>query len=340
MNAAPVRVGWKETLLQLDLVGVTLMMGLLISFILALQYGGQTHAWSSSVVIGLLVGFVLILAAFIVWEIYQKERAMIVKRIVSISSVSLDLANILQFVKRYVAVGSLFMFFFGGAYFTVLYYLPIYFQSVFGSSPIGSGVKMLAFIIPLIITIILQGAALSAIGIVPVFWIIGSAVATIGCGLFYTMGIHTSTGKWIGYQLIVGSATGITFQTSLSNAQVHAAPEDMSQITAIINFFVAVGGSFFISAAQSAFNNQLIAAVTHRLPDINPMLVLGTGATQIRQVFTSTQVPIIIDSYMVGLRSVFGITIAAFGISTIIGSFGSWKRLHKEALKDVAGGGG
>jgi MFS family permease len=127
------------------------------------------------------------------------------------------------------------MFFFGGAYFTILYYLPIYFQSVHDSSPIGSGVRMLALIIPLTIAAIVQGVALTKIGIVPLFWIIGGALGTIGCGLLYSMDEDTSTGKWIGYQIIVGFTSGWTFQVALSNAQVHANPEDMSQVSAIIN---------------------------------------------------------------------------------------------------------
>jgi hypothetical protein len=138
-------------------------------------------------------------------------------------------------MKRYITVGSIYMFFFAGAYFVILYYLPIYFQSVYNNSPIGSGVKMLAFIIPLTFAAIGQGVALSKIGIVPLFWIIGGALATIACGLFYTMDSHTSTGKWIGYQIIVGFATGATFQVALSNAQVYCSIEDMSQVSAIIN---------------------------------------------------------------------------------------------------------
>jgi len=137
------------------------------------------------------------------------------------------------------------MFFFGGAYFTVLYYLPIYFQSVYGDSPIGSGVKMLALIIPLTIAAIVQGFALSMVGIVPLFWILGGTLATIGCGLFYTMDAYTSTGKWIGYQIVVGFACGWTFQVALANAQVHAPPEDMSQITAIINCLSPLGVGFW-----------------------------------------------------------------------------------------------
>jgi len=82
-KAQPAQATRKETLLQLDLFGAALMMGLIISYILALQYGGQTHSWSSSTVIGLLVGFVALLAVFVAWEIFQKERAMIVPRLVS-----------------------------------------------------------------------------------------------------------------------------------------------------------------------------------------------------------------------------------------------------------------
>lgn len=74
---------WTEKCLQMDPVGAVLVMGLIIQYLLALQYGGQTHPWDSSVVIGLLVGFVVSFAAFVAWEIYQKERAMIVARLVS-----------------------------------------------------------------------------------------------------------------------------------------------------------------------------------------------------------------------------------------------------------------
>ncbi|KAL2844118.1 major facilitator superfamily-domain-containing protein [Aspergillus pseudoustus] len=322
-NAAPVKAELKEKILQLDLVGAGLMMGLIISFLLALQYGGQTHPWKSSEVIGLLVGFVLITLVFIAWEFYQKERAMIVARLLR---------------KRYIWVGAMYMFFFGGAYFTLLYYLPIYFQSVHNASPIGSGVRMLAMIIPLTIAAVVQGFALSKIGIVPLFWIVGGALGAIGSGLFYTMDTETSTGKWIGYQIIVGFTVGWTFQVALSNAQVHVAPQDMSQATATVNFFLSIGGSFFLSAAQSAFNNQLIKYLATNLSEINPEIALGTGATQIREAFTAAQIPIVIDGYVKGLQAVWAIMIAAFGVATLVGFLGSWKRLSGDKLKEAAGG--
>ena len=100
---------------------------------------------------------------------------------------------------------------------------------------------------------------------------------------------------------------------------------------------MTVGGSFFLSAAQCAFNNQLIKTLATKLPEIDPDVALGTGATQIREAFTSAQAPLVVDAYMVGLRAVFAITITAFGMSTLIGFCGSWKRLHGEDLKKSAG---
>jgi MFS transporter, DHA2 family, glioxin efflux transporter len=222
----------------MDLIGAGLMMCLIVSYILALQYGGQTHSWKSSQVIGLLVGFVAIVALFIAWEIFQKERAMIVKRIVCRITIQFPFDNILtnfQFLKRYVWVGSVFMFFFGGAYITMLYYLPIYFQSIHNTSPTGSGVRTLALIVPLTVAAIVQGFALTKIGIVPLFWVVGGALGTVGAGLFYTMDADTPAAKWIGYQVLVGFIIGWTFQVAMANAQIHAQPEDMSQVTAIIN---------------------------------------------------------------------------------------------------------
>lgn len=102
--------------------------------------------------------------------------------------------------------------------------------------------------------------------------------------------------------------------------------------------FVTVGGSFFLSAAQCAFNNQLIKTLAATIPDINPRIVLEIGATEIRQAFTADQVPLVINAYMVGLRAVFGIAVGAFGIATVIGPFGNWNKLRGEELKKATGG--
>lgn len=80
----------------------------------------------------------------------------------------------------------------------------------------------------------LQGVALSKIGYATPIMVAGAAIAAIGSGLFYTLDVHISNGKWIGYQIICDFAVGRTFQTAIAVVQVNAPPQDMSYVTAII----------------------------------------------------------------------------------------------------------
>ncbi|KAK3942577.1 putative HC-toxin efflux carrier TOXA [Diplogelasinospora grovesii] len=319
-GAKPVQAPLKEKLLQMDLIGTGMVMGAVISYILALQYGGQTHPWNSSTVIGLIVGSVLILTAFGVWEYFQGERAMIVPRL---------------FAKRTVWVGSLYAFFFAGSYFVVVYYLPIYFQSIDNQTPTQSGVRNLPLIISVTIATVASGSSISQTGIATPIKVVGAAIATIAAGLLYTLDIGTDTGKWIGYQILGGFAWGAAFQVPIIVGQATAAPEDLSSITAIILFFQTVGGAFFVSAAQSAFVNKIISVAATTAPTVNPLMIIGTGATQIRNVFTDEQIPGILVAYMAGIKVAFAIAIAGVGMAFAISLFSSWRRLNRDALKNT-----
>ena len=60
----------------------------------------------------------------------------------------------------------------------------------------------------------------------------GSVLATIAMGLIYTLDIGTTTAKWAGYQIFVGSALAFAIMHGLSVAQAHTGPEDLSAVTA------------------------------------------------------------------------------------------------------------
>ena len=210
---------WKEKLLQMDPVGVALIMGALLIYGLALEYGGQTRPWNSSVVVGLLVGFVAILIVFVGWEHFLLERAMIDLRL---------------FRQRTVCVSSIFAFFFAGSYFLIIYYLPIYFQSIGGVSPALSGVYNLPLILAATVAVLFAGGFITATGLAFPIEISGAAIAIIGAGLLYTLDIGTSTGKWIGYQILGAVGWGAAFQVPIMVAQSNALAEDLPSVTAIV----------------------------------------------------------------------------------------------------------
>jgi MFS family permease len=218
----------RSKLNQMDPVGTTLMLACVTCYILAMQYGGVSHPWNSSVVIGLIVGFVLILAVLVGWELYMGEKAMCAPRL----------------VKRH-AVPSTVGFFFFGSYIVLIYYLPIYFQSINGVAAIESGVRNLPFIIAVSIFTVVSGVLISMTSYPAPFLIVGAALATIGCGLIYTLDIGTSTGKWIGYQILAGVGNGLGVQVPIIMAQAYSDADDMAATTAILMCKLAHSSSSF-----------------------------------------------------------------------------------------------
>ena len=320
--AKPKSATLREKLMQMDLVGVVLAMGAVVTYILALYYGGLMYAWNSSQVVGLLVGFVVITAAFVVWEWCQEDRAMVPFRLAG---------------NRVYLVSSVFAFFFSGAYFLIIYYLPIYFQSIDDVSPEMSGVRNLPLILAVTITMIASGAYISVTGIAAPIIVAGTAIGTVCTGLLYTLDIDSSAGEWIGYQVIGGVGWGIASQIPIITVQATAPVADLAEVTAILLFFQTVGGAFMVSAAQSAFVNVLVKVLPDSAPGVNPAAVVGTGATDLRIVFSADQVPGILVAYMRGLKIAFAIGLASTGMAfIIITSFQKWNRLNTTA---IAGGG-
>lgn len=218
-QAKPAEASLKEKLLQMDPVGVGLVMGAVIAFILAMQAGGLTDPWRSGKVIGLIVGFVLLMLAFAAWEIFNRERAMVEPRLIKL---------------RTVWVNAAYSFFFTAAFFTIIYYLPIYFQSIHNVSPIDSGVRNLPFMVTAIIGSIAAGLSIAQNGITTPLMFAGAVIGTISCGLLYTLDMYTSTGRWVGFQILAGAAFGSAFQIPIIHAQGNARPADIPATTAII----------------------------------------------------------------------------------------------------------
>ncbi|CAI7625861.1 unnamed protein product [Penicillium discolor] len=288
--AKVVQATLKEKLLHMDPIATALTMGALACFLLALQYGGVSHAWDSSVVIGLLVGFVVIVIALIIAEIWQGERAMLTPRIMR---------------KRTVWASSVWGFFFAGAYFVTLYYLPIYFQSIDNISPIASGVRNIPLITMFGIATYGSGRAITKTGIATPYMTAGSVIVTIAAGLLFTLDIGTSTGKWVGYQILAGFGYGLALQVPVVVAQAFAAPSDMAPTTAIIIFARSVGGTILLSAAQSGFVNQIVRKLTTTAPSVDPALVTGTGATEVHRLFSGAELPCVRMGYQSCFRNYY-----------------------------------
>lgn len=138
---------WYRRIAHIDYLGTVLILCATVCILLVCQWGGIKYAWSDSKIIGLIVGFVVLCLAFWVDQYFQGENATIPLRLLR---------------NRTVGFGSIVNFAVAAAYFSILYYTPIYFQSVRGSSAIRSGVQTL----PLVFAVIFAGASTLASSLV------------------------------------------------------------------------------------------------------------------------------------------------------------------------------
>ncbi|KAK8856647.1 Major Facilitator Superfamily protein [Apiospora arundinis] len=314
--ASPQPATWREKLLQMDLGGTFLIMAAVVCFILAFQWGGVSLPWNDSKVIGTLVGFALISLLFVANEWWMGDRALLEPRLMRIRRIWSNCAHV---------------FFISGGFFVLIYYLPIYFQSVQGVDPLQSGVRNLPVIIGCFFSI-LAGFLVAANGrLWGPLMAVGALVATVGGGLLYTFNISTPTREWIGYQALTGIGTGITMQIPMMANQAAVSPMDISAVSAITLFFQIIGGSLCVSGAQAAFASVMVKSAAQYVPGIDTEQLISVGATQLRSVYPPEQIDGIVHAYMDGLKTVFAFGIALLGLSFVFTLVPKWDELRPGA---------
>lgn len=92
---------------QLDLFGAAVFIPAIVCLLLALQWGAD-YAWDNSRIIGLFVGFGLMIAVFVGIQFWQGDKGTLPPRL---------------FKDRNVLPAMLFAMFFGAAFFPLIYYL-------------------------------------------------------------------------------------------------------------------------------------------------------------------------------------------------------------------------
>jgi hypothetical protein len=308
--------------MQLDIIGTLILIPTVICLLLALQWGGNQYAWNSSRIIGLFVGFGLLTIIFITSQLYLGDKGILPPRL---------------FRNRNVLPAMMFAVFFGAAFFALIFYIAIYFQSVQGSSATYSGIQLLPLLISTVLSSIVSGGLISAFGYYTPILMLCMSLFAIGAGLITTYNIDTPFAKWFGYQVLAGSGIGAGFQGGIVVVQTVLPLVDVPVGTACIAFFQSLGGSIFISVAQSVFQNGLTTGIDKYTTGINPQLFLHSGATLIRPILTEIHredaLEGILQAYVLGLTHCFTITVACACAAFVAAACLQWKSVKKDGQK-------
>jgi hypothetical protein len=113
---------------QIKKPGTVIVLVFATLFLLALNFGGQTYPWKSAAVIVPLVIAILMVGLLILVESKFAKEPLMPMRL---------------FRNRSVAAVLITNWFMGITFFSIIYYLPMYFQIVRGDSAMWSGIRLI-----------------------------------------------------------------------------------------------------------------------------------------------------------------------------------------------------
>ena len=307
-------------IMELDLVGNAILLGASIMLFLALQISEQGKPWGSAETIGLLTGSGLTFVVFCTWQWWKADGALVPPRIIG---------------QRTVAASCAVGFCIYAAILIHNYYLPIWFQAIRGDSAIHSGVNMVPYVVANALFSLLAGIFVSKNGYFTAPAIVGSAIGTIGCGLISTISINTSSSMWIGYEILASVGIGMAIQQGFTAVQIVLPLEEVAVGTAAVVAFQSIGGALFVSIGNTILQNTLQDAVNSgELPGVSVSAVINAGASGLRKVVDSGELPALLVVYNNALQKVFIAAIPMCGLACLCSCFMEWRNVKDERRSD------
>ncbi|KUJ24525.1 MFS general substrate transporter [Mollisia scopiformis] len=311
---------WYQKVKELDLVGTVLIIASICCLLLALQRGGQTVPWNSPSTVGLFVGSGLMFILFMLIQWKGGDHATLPFSIL---------------LRRSIISGALYLFAMAMPTYVYFYYIPIYFQSIKGFSPLRSGIDFLALAIPQIGFTVLSGWLASRFGYYTPYLICGTAISVIGSGLFTMLNVDTRLGTWVAYFLVIAFGTGISANHPYTAVQAVLDETSVPIGNAIMQFAFFLGGALGLCIAETIFINTLRSEVTRNIPDVPVDQVISAGAYGLATLASYSPETLLLlkEAYTYAIQRVFLFALVA-GALAFLFSLGFEHRNLRQVAKE------
>ncbi|EGU76584.1 hypothetical protein FOXB_12883 [Fusarium oxysporum f. sp. conglutinans Fo5176] len=317
----PVSGSFKEKARKIDWMGVMASIAGIVLTVMAINSGGSMWAWKNVKTVSILTIGIIMLFVFIVIEAFFARIPIIPLRL---------------FRQKSPAVLILTGFLHDFAWQSTQYFVPLYYQTVRGFTPLKSAMLIVPFLLA-------QGLAGAASGPIMARYArympilrTGFAIWTIGAGLKLLFNEHTHVAVYVVVLAVEGAGIGWVHQPGLVALQANSADEDRAVATGTRNVFRSLGGVVGIAVSTAAYYATLSKALsqTSAVPEwLRDRVLNGTWAVEDPK--TAEFESAIIDARMQGFRVIFITTIPLMALCLLASSF-----VDDILLKGDAGQGG
>jgi MFS family permease len=281
----------RAKLQSLDAFGFVLFASSITMLLLALQWGGIEHPWSSSVIVGLLVGFGVVMLLFIFWTLRQKENALIPPRLFT--------------VNRNPALLCAAAFFVNGPFQVIIYWLPVWFQGVLGASPTQSGINFFPTVVSDVLAAFVGSAIVAQLGWWNPFLLLAEVCVCLCGGLLTTIYPDVPGSRWVGFQILGG--VGYSLASNLSHLAMQSSlPQDLVPVgSSTLLSVISTSCSIFMAIGQAVFQRQLQVNLGGVIPSHMVDNIIDSGVTTVASQVDVSVLPAVIEKYSLSVTQVF-----------------------------------
>jgi EmrB/QacA subfamily drug resistance transporter len=236
---------------SIDVGGAVLIVLAIVPGLLGISWGGNQYEWSDPLVMGSLIFSGVMLVVFGVYE----------------TRISEPLLPLAVFKNRVVGIALLATLFTGFAMFGAIFFVPLLFQGVLGSSATASGSFMTPMMLGIVFGAAISGQILSRTGgHYRIQGIIG--VSIMATGMFLLSGVSASTthAYALTSAIIMGFGLGTSFPLYTIAIQNGVPQQYLGIATTSAQFFRSVGGSIGLALFGSYMVRQFKSGMQENLP--------------------------------------------------------------------------
>lgn len=152
-----------------------------------------------------------------------------------------------------------------------------------------------------------------------------TVLASAGSAVLYTFTTDIPQPRWIGYQILFGSGSGMGIQQAIVGVQAAVDHADVAYATSSIMLGNTLGGALFICVCQNLFLSEL-TKLAERLPGVTAKALLS-GFESVRKQLSAEDLQTALEGYNSGITRAFLVCLVLCCITVLGFPFLPWRNM-------------
>ncbi|KAF8937287.1 major facilitator superfamily domain-containing protein [Dissophora ornata] len=231
-----------EKVKSIDWAGTFFMALLAVFLLLPTNLGGNLYAWDSPLVVAMYVLVIPTILAFLYIEAKYANHPIVPPYLwKNHNVVTLLCVNI----------------FMGMTFWSLIFYLPIYFQIIEHETATAAGLTMIPLEAGIFISSNIVGLLVSKFGKCKPFIFTGTGITTVSIGLCLVLANTSSKVIQVIILFVCGCGIGQLFPCLIVAIQASVERKDLATVSTLNNFFRMTGSGFGVAINGALFQNHL-----------------------------------------------------------------------------------